>query len=147
MVSMGLHSMTRITLAILFGAVLAGAAVDAHHSHADFALDRDVTLTGTIQGIQFQNPHVLIVVRTEGSTLYTAEWQSAGWLQSHPELVTPAAAPVTSATLKAGDRIVIVGSPPRDGALRSVVNLKEVRRPRDGWQWTCRRPGMTQASC
>jgi len=135
--------MTRIASAILVALALASAAVDAHHSHTDFALDRSVTLAGTIEGIQFQNPHVLIVVRTEGSSLYTAEWQSAGWLQSHPELVTPASAPVTSSTLKPGDRIVVVGSPPRDGALRSLVNLKEVRRPRDGWVWSCRRPGMT----
>ena len=138
--------MTRVALALLFAAVLAGAAVDAHHSHADFALDRDVTVSGTIETIHFQNPHVLLVVRTAGSTFYTAEWQSAGWLQAHPELVTPGTLPVTSTTLKAGDRVVIVGSPPRDGTLRAVVNLKEVRRPSDGWLWSCRQPGM-QPTC
>jgi len=135
--------MTRIATAVLVALALASVAVDAQHSHADFALDRSVTLAGTIVGIQFQNPHVLIVVRADGSGLYTAEWQSAGWLQSHPELVTPATAPVTSSTLKPGDRIVVTGSPPRDGVLRSLVNLQEVRRPRDGWVWSCRRPGTT----
>ena len=134
--------MTRIAPAILVAFSLASAAVDAHHSHADFALDRNVTLTGTIEGVQFQNPHVLIMVRTDSAGLYTAEWQAAGWLQSHQELVSPGSAPLTNRTLQAGDRIVIVGSPPRDSVLRSLVNLKEVRRPRDGWVWSCRRPGM-----
>jgi hypothetical protein len=138
--------MTRVALAFLFAATLAGAAVDAHHSHADFALDRNVTVTGTIESIHFQNPHVLLVVRTAGSMFYTAEWQSAGWLQAHPEFVGPGAAPVSSTTLKAGDRVVIVGSPPRDSTLRTVVNLKEIRRPSDGWLWSCHPQGI-QPTC
>jgi len=138
--------MTRIALALLCATALASAAAEAHHAHTDFELTREVTVTGTIEGIQFRNPHVLLVVRTTGSTFYTAEWQGAGWLQAHPELVTPGAAPVTSTTLKAGDRIVIVGSPSRDDALRTVVNLREVRRPSDGWVWSCRQPGMP-SSC
>jgi len=138
--------MARVTLAFLCAAVLAGTAVDAHHSHGDFALDRNVTVSGTIESVRFQNPHVLLVVRTMGSTLYTAEWQSAGWLQAHPEMVSAGAKPVSSMTLRAGDRVVIVGSPPRDGTLRTVVNLKEVRRPSDGWLWSCRQPGM-QPTC
>jgi hypothetical protein len=138
--------MTRVALAFLIAAVLAGTAVEAHHSHADFALDRNVTVSGTIESVHFQNPHVLLIVRTTGSTFYTAEWQSAGWLQAHPELVGPGAAPVSSTTLKPGDRVVIVGSPAREDTLRTVVNLKEVRRPSDGWVWTCRQPGM-QSGC
>jgi hypothetical protein len=139
--------MTRIALALLCATLLASAAVvEAHHAHTDFELQREVTVTGTIESIQFRNPHVLLVVRTTGSTLYTAEWQGAGWLQAHPELVSAGAAPVTSTTLKAGDRVVIVGSPSRDDALRAVVNLREVRRPSDGWLWRCRQPGMT-ATC
>lgn len=134
--------MTRLAFAILLALGLASAAAEAHHSHTDFALERDVTVAGTIEGIQFRNPHVLIMVRTDGPTLYTAEWQGAQWLQSHPELVSPTSAPVTSTTLRPGDRIVVVGSPPKDIALRSVVNLKEIRRPSDGWVWSCRRPGM-----
>jgi hypothetical protein len=133
--------MTRVALATLFAAVLAVSTADAHHSHSDFELDRNVTLSGTIESVHFQNPHVLLVVRTAGSTFYTAEWEGAGWLQSHQELVSPGAMPITSTTLKAGDRVVIIGSPARDAALRTVVNLKEVRRPSDGWEWSCRQTG------
>lgn len=125
-------------LAICAALVLLGGAVAAHHSHVDFFLDRDATLEGTIAAIRFQNPHVLITVRTPSSALYTAEWRGANWLQSHPELVSPSNQPVDSRTLRPGDRIVIVGAPPRDATLRMFVNLKEVRRPADGWTWTCR---------
>src|SRR5438045_7437548 len=135
--------MTRIALAILFATALATAAAEAHHSHADFALDRDATVVGTIEGIRFQNPHVLIVVRTDDSTTYTAEWQGAQWLQSHPELVAAGGSPLTSATLKLGDRVVLVGSPARDTTLRTLI-IKEVRRPSDGWQWSCHQPGFQQ---
>ena len=138
--------MTRLALAILCTAVLASASVTAHHAHTDFALDRDITVSGTIESVHFQNPHVLLVVRTADSTFFTAEWQGAGWLQSHPELVNSGAAPLTSTTLRAGDRVVIIGSPSRDNTLRTVVNLKEVRRPSDGWFWNCRQPGM-QPTC
>jgi hypothetical protein len=136
--------MTRIALAILFATALATAAAEAHHSHADFALDRDATVVGTIEGIRFQNPHVLIVVRTDESTTYTAEWQGAQWLQSHPELVAAGGTPLTSSTLKLGDRVVLVGSPARDTTLRTLI-IKEVRRPSDGWQWSCRQPGLQRA--
>ena len=132
--------MTRIALAILAAATFATGAVEAHHSHADFELDRDATIVGTIEGIRFQNPHVLIVVRTDPSTTYTGEWQGAQWLQTHPELVAGGNSALTSSTLKLGDRVVLVGSPARDTALRTLI-IKEVRRPSDGWQWSCRQQG------
>ena len=138
--------MTRFALAIVSATVLASASVVAHHAHTDFALDRSVTVSGTIESVHFQNPHVLLVVRTANSTFYTAEWQGAGWLQSHQELVSSGATPLTSTTLRTGDRVVIVGSPSRDNMLRTVVNLKEIRRPSDGWLWSCRQPGM-QPTC
>jgi hypothetical protein len=137
--------MTRIVLAALAALALAGTAASAHHAYTGFVLDRDATITGTIEGIRFQNPHVLIMVRTPDEGRYTAEWRGANWLQSHPELVSPTRVPVTSDTLKPGDRIVVTGAPPRDRALRSLVNLKEIKRLSDGWHWTCR--GTAMQSC
>jgi hypothetical protein len=137
--------MTRTSLAVFAAIAITATAASAHHAYTGFALDRDATITGTIEGIRFQNPHVLIVMRTADAERFTAEWKGANWLQSHPELVSPNRGPVTSQTLKPGDRIVVTGAPPRDKALRSMVNLKEVRRPSDGWQWTCRRGEMSGA--
>jgi hypothetical protein len=114
--------------------MLAGSATLAHHAHTDFALDRSARVEGTVVGVQFQNPHVLIRLRTADSTVYMAEWQGAQFLQSHPELVSERM-PVRSNTLRIGDRVAIVGAPSRDVALRGLVNLKEVRRLNDGWVW------------
>jgi hypothetical protein len=136
--------MSRTTLAVLAALALAGTAASAHHAYTDFALDRDATIAGTIEGIRFQNPHVLIVMRTADAARFTAEWRGAHWLESHPELVSPGRMPITSNTLKPGDRIIVTGAPSRDSALRSLVNLKEIRRPSDGWLWTCRSADMSR---
>ena len=138
--------MTRTRLAVLAALALAGTVVAGHHVNTDFYLDREATIAGVVEGIRFQNPHVLIVVRTADAGRFTAEWHGAGWLQSHPELVSPmTSGPVTAETLKFGDHIVLVGAPARDAALRSLVNVKEIRRPRDGWLWSCRRADAPRA--
>jgi hypothetical protein len=127
-------------LTILGALVVFGSVVYAHHSHPDFLLDQDASVEGIIESIRYQSPHVLITVRTADWTLYTAEWQAARWLKSHPELVTPVNGPVNADTLKVGDPIVVVGCPSRDPTRHELVNLKEVRRLVDEWLWTCRRP-------
>jgi hypothetical protein len=126
--------MRATVLALVAALTVVGPAIQAHHAHTDFALDRTARVEGTVVRIQFQNPHVLIRVRTADSNLYTAEWLGADFLGSHPELVN-GRMPVRSDTLKFGDRVVIVGAPSRDVALRALVNLKEVRRLTDGWVW------------
>jgi hypothetical protein len=124
----------RVRILAFIAALTVGTTATAHHSHPDFALDRNARVEGTVVGVQFQNPHVLIRLRTPDSTVYMAEWDGAHFLQSHPELVGDRM-PVRSDTLKVGDRLVIIGAPSRDIALRGLVNLKEVRRPNDGWVW------------
>jgi hypothetical protein len=112
----------------------------AHHSYPDFVSEQDGTIDGTTERIQFQNPHVLLTLRTADAILYTVEWQGATWLQNEPAVfVTPVHGSVKSDTLRVGDRIVVVGSPPRDPARHELVTVKEVRRPADEWLWTCRR--------
>jgi DUF917 family protein len=128
----------KASLLPLIATAILGTAVSAHHAHPDFALDRNARVEGTVVSVQFQNPHVLIRVRTADSMTYMAEWQGAYFLESHPELVG-SHMPVRSDTLRAGDRVVIVGAPSRDTALRGLVNLREVRRLNDGWVWQAER--------
>ena len=121
--------------------LVATTAVYAHHSHPDFLPDVDVSVEGTIETIHFENPHVVLTLRTADSVLYTIEWQAARWLATAPQaFVTPVPGPVTSDTLKVGDRVIITGMPPRDPTRHELVTLKAVSRPADGWLWTCRRP-------
>ena len=133
--------MKRLALAGLAATVIGlGPAAYAHHAHPDFLEDQTATVTGTIERIDFKNPHVIIALRTAESVLYKAEWQAAEWLQRHKQFVTPIEGPVEVNTLHSGDRIVVVGSPHRDPSRHELAKLKRVERPLDGWLWTCSRP-------
>jgi uncharacterized protein DUF6152 len=107
--------------------VLAGISARAHHAHTDFLLDQTVTVEGTLQELRYANPHVVLKIRTAEGVVYSAEWQGASWLQYH--------AHVMLTTLRVGDQLVVSGAPARDPALRELVRLKQVRRPRDGWTY------------
>jgi hypothetical protein len=133
--------MRPIVSATLIATLLATAATSAHHSHPDFLADQEATVEGTIDSIQFENPHVIVKITTADSVLYTIEWQGATWLANEPRVfVTPIPGPVTSDTLRVGDLIVVTGVPPRDPMRHELVNLKALSRPADNWLWTCRRP-------
>ena len=107
--------------------VLAGTSVHAHHTHPDFLLGQTATVEGTLEGLTYANPHVLLKIRTAEGVVYSAEWQAASWLQLH--------AHVTLTTLRVGDQLVISGAPSRDPASHELVRLKEVVRRRDGWTY------------
>ena len=129
--------------AVVSGAliILMSAIASAHHSHPEFLMDQDATVQGTIESIRFADPHVVMTLRAVDMTVYTIEWQSATWLASQPAVfVTPTNGPVTADSLHIGDYVIVVGVPPRDPSRHELVTLKSVRRPSDGWTWTCRRP-------
>jgi len=44
--------------------VTLGTAVYAHHSHPDFLADQRVRVEGTIEFLQYVNPHSLMTLRT-----------------------------------------------------------------------------------
>jgi hypothetical protein len=134
-------TMRRFALAAAAAIIVGlGSTGYAHHSHPDFLTDQDATVEGTIERIDFKNPHVVMTLRTADSTIYTVEWQGANWLHGHKQLVSPVEGPVDGETLKVGDRIVVIGCPPSDPSRHELVRLKTVQRPVDGWLWTCRRP-------
>jgi len=53
-----------------------------------------------------------LTLRTDTSQVYTAEWQN---------LIQLAHAKVTATTLKAGERNIVIGAPPRDPSSRIVT--------------------------
>ena len=74
--------MKRFALAGLVATVIGfGPVAYAHHALTDFLEDQTATVEGTIERIDFKNPHVIIALRTGESVLYTAQWQAAEWLQ------------------------------------------------------------------
>jgi len=108
--------------------ILAGrSSALAHHSHPNFLLDQEVSIEGDLVELKYANPHVLLKIRTADGVVYTAEWQAASWLLSH--------AHVTLSTLRVLDHVIVSGAPSRDPESHELVQLKEVRRPIDGWTY------------
>jgi hypothetical protein len=133
-----------LAAAVLAVVIAASAPAGAHHSHPIF-YDSCTTLTieGEVEGVQWKNPHVLIDVIAHDRKPYRAEWTSAGILDR-----TSVEPP------KVGDRVIVRGNPMRDvESIRArfpslaftrpatpVVDLIQIRRASDGWNWSRSEP-------
>jgi len=118
--------MRRTLLVAFVASTLFAAVASAHHSYGAYFEDQTVSIEGTVQSIHFANPHVTFNLRTADGEIYTAEWQNL--IQLRHGNVGPT-------TLKAGDRVIVIASPPRDTSSRKITLLREIRRPADGWLW------------
>jgi len=133
----------------------AASSAHAHHSHGMFYdICTSVTVDGTIEAVQWKNPHSLIDLKTNDGAVFRAEWTS-------PQVLTRmgVAAPAQEA-LKVGERIVVTGNPMRDAAaIRAsfpayqepaeklqVIDIAQIRRANDSWSWS-RGPATTPPSC
>lgn len=138
---MKLNMMIRLAAAIC---ICTASSAHAHHSHPLFYDQcKTVTIEGRVESAQWKNPHVLIVVKKDDGTTYTAEWTS---LQ---ELTTKSIAGPAQTALPAGARVVVLGNPLRDPAQirasfpnieeiknTNVVDVIQIRRMDDSWSWS-----------
>jgi hypothetical protein len=93
----------------LLVAVAGAANAFAHHGIANFDLNKDVAISGTVSRLAFVNPHSWLYVNVVGADGKTAEWQCemraatvlrrSGWSES---MFTP------------GTPVSITGSPDRN---------------------------------
>jgi hypothetical protein len=117
----------RVGLLIAVAALSALAvAAEAHHSIAGmYDQSQRVTLDGVISQFQFVNPHPFVVVdvTTNGTT---QSWKAE--LDNRWELVDVG---LTPTTFKAGDRVVVSGSPGRDRT--PLLYVWRLERPADGF--------------
>ena len=112
----GGHGMNRITartLGMLLSiGVMAAAPLRAHHSFAaQFDADKPVTLVGTITKVEWTNPHTYFYIDVTDDGGKTTNWAVEG---GAPNALYRAGWKPTS--LKAGDRVTIVGSRAKDGS-------------------------------
>jgi hypothetical protein len=115
----------------------------AHHSHGLFYDQcKKVTIEGRVENAQWKNPHVLIVLKTDDGTTYTAE------LTSLQILTSRGVAGPAQAALMPGARVVVTGNPLRDPAQirasfpdykeisnTNIVDVIQIRRMDDSWSW------------
>ena len=107
------------TLAAAAGLALAGAAC-AHHSFNMFALDKVVTVNGTVTDYKFKMPHVWFYMKLPtGAGGALEDW---GFECHSPNLVARKGWNIN--TLKPGDKLAVVMHPMKDGShAGSVINV------------------------
>ncbi len=125
-----MKSFVAAVLAVAIMLTLSASSVSAHHSFAATYLEGQTQkIEGKVVQFLFRNPHSFLHVEApdEKGTVqvWNIEWGGGGVLGRQG---------VTRDTLKAGDRVIVVGQPgrvPEEHRLR-MVNLT---RPVDGWKW------------
>ena len=90
--------------------VAAAMPVDAHHSFASFDRTKEVTMTGVVREVQWNNPHTWIQVVVTDAKGRRTEW---GFECGSPNMMLRTG--WTRTTLKMGDRVVVVGNPLKNG--------------------------------
>ncbi len=117
-----------LSLAVV-GMALAGVPVSAHHSIAAvYDGSRRVTLTGSVREFRFVNPHPWLTL-----ALTDEHGRERSWRLEMDNLLELSAVGMTAETLKPGDRVVVTGSPARDGA--SGLYIRQLDRPADGFRY------------
>lgn len=106
----------------LLGLLVAVAPAGAHHSFAEFDRTKEVTLTGVVRELQWNNPHTWIQVVVTDDKGRKTEW---GFECGSPNMMSRTGWKRT--TLKTGDRVVVVGNPLKNG--RPNASLVKITLP------------------
>jgi len=119
---------------ILVLVLASGQAATGHHSFAAYYFEEEsVTVRGTLVEFEYRSPHawVHMSVTDEAGVVkqYSAEWANPNRLSRDG---------ITKDTLKAGDEVIVTGSPGRNAG-ENRIHLKRIERPADGWKWGARR--------
>jgi hypothetical protein len=104
--------MSSARIVVAFAALTCAVAACAHHSNASYDRDHQTKLKGTVVEFKWTNPHIEIIFDVKGRGSSIERWVGEGPPPS--QMVENG---WTQGTLKLGDRIVVVGNPPRSGAL------------------------------
>ena len=116
---------TRVAIAAASAVMIFGTSLQAHHGYADYKQDKLISVQGTLERVDWANPHTTLTIKSNDTT-YRAEWENMYNLHR---------AGVTLGSLKPGDWIIVNGHHDRNPKDHSLAQLREIRRPADGWRW------------
>jgi hypothetical protein len=102
--------------------LLVAVGVEAHHGSADYYVDREVSVDGTVTQWKWSAPHTWVFVTVKRPDGSTEDWNGEG-----PPLQWAEARGWSSATLKAGDTVRLVMYPSRREPHSGLI--KRIRRP------------------
>lgn len=102
----------RVVIRAAATAAVLGAAggASAHHSGAMYDRTKTVTISGTVKDFLYVQPHSWIDLTTLGPDGKEAQWAFEGGTPGQMKSVG-----IAPSTLKAGDKVTVVGYPLRDG--------------------------------
>ncbi len=107
--------MAKFTFALIAAVALisVSAPLYAHHGFAGrYDEDNPVTVSGTVLELQFENPHSFIIFETKDASGKTERWSAELGGASNMHRVDG----WTKDTLKAGDKITVIGPRAKNGA-------------------------------
>ena len=96
--------------AIVVALLLSAVPASAHHSFAQFDRSKEVTMSGVVREVQWNNPHTWIQVIVTDEKGRTTEW---GFECGSPNMMSRTGWKRT--TLKMGDHVTVVGNPLKNG--------------------------------
>lgn len=108
--------------------------VHAHHSHAMFDDAREITVSGTVRGVSYANPHVYLSVEAADADGETGRWSIE---MSHIGNMIERG--VRPDTINVGDEIVISMNPLRSGQrggnYTRIVSINGIENAAEGSAW------------
>jgi len=96
--------------------LLAVVPLGAHHSFAAFDRKKEITVTGVVKEVQWNNPHAWIQVTVTDPKGKQTEW---GFECGSPNMMARTGWKRT--TLKTGDKVTAVGNPLKDGRTNAAL--------------------------
>jgi hypothetical protein len=102
--------------AIVLALVAMAVPAAAHHSFAEFDRTKQLTMSGVVREVQWNNPHTWIQVLVTDEKGRKTEW---GFECGSPNMMTRTGWKRT--TLKMGDRVVVVGNPLKNGRTNALL--------------------------
>ena len=101
---------TRLVAMVVSALVIGSTTLFAHHSFAAFDRKKEITLSGVVKEVQWNNPHTWIQVTVTDAKGKQTEW---GFECGSPNMMSRTG--WTRTTLKSGDKVTIVANPLKDG--------------------------------
>ena len=129
------------TAAIGLAALAVPASAGAHHSFNMFALDKIVTISGTVKDYQFKMPHVWLYMMMPAAAGEAAqEW---GFEAHAPNMVARKGWSIN--TLKPGDKLTVVMHPMKDGSHAGQCRAGHPGRRQGALERRIRHPALATA--
>jgi hypothetical protein len=115
---------TRIALVVLFGSLMAGVAVQAHHAVAGiYDLSKEVVLEGKLKKLNFVNPHANIVLSVQDKKVKS---KIVDWTLTTASVTSLTTRGFNKGTIKPGDPLKVTILPAVNGNPSGYIRRLEL---------------------